>query len=253
MTAGASRAGSLVGMPLASRAPEVVAHRGASARAPEHTLAAYDLALAQGADALELDVRATADGELVVLHDRTLRRTAGDPRAIAHLTIAGLDGLRRERRPLRLDAVLERYGTATRWLVELKDPAPAWEHRVAATLVAHGLAEHAVLQSFDRAALRRVRRQEPRLAVAPLLLRAGPRRLRAVSRWATAIGVRHQAIDARLVAAAHAHGLAVRAWTVNDACELERLAALGVDGLITDLPDRARAVVAAGADLARAA
>src|SRR5947209_4904443 len=61
--------------------PKVIAHRGASAYAREHSLAAYDLAIEQGADALELDVRATADGGLVVLHDRTLRRTARDPRA----------------------------------------------------------------------------------------------------------------------------------------------------------------------------
>jgi glycerophosphoryl diester phosphodiesterase len=240
-------------MSIAYRAPEVVAHRGASARAPEHTLAAYDLALAQGADALELDVRMTADGELVLLHDRTLRRTAGDPRAIAELTRADLAALRREQRPLELEAVLDRYGSATRWLVELKDPTPAMADRVAAMLLAHGLERHAVVQSFDRAALRRLRRHEPRLAVAPLLLRCSIGRLRAVSRWGCAVGVRHQAIDATLVAAAHAHGLEVRAWTVNATHELERLTALGVDGLITDLPDRARAVVAAGAPMALAA
>lgn len=65
-----------------SQRTTVIAHRGASAYAAEHTFAAYDLAIAQGADMLELEVRATADGQLVVLHDRTLLRTAADPRPI---------------------------------------------------------------------------------------------------------------------------------------------------------------------------
>src|SRR4051794_27631044 len=101
---------------------EVIAHPRASASAPQHTLWAYDLALAQGADVLELDVRPTADGELVVLHDPTLLRTAGVPGAVGQMTRADLAAVDAGRRPLGLDVVLERYGRATRWLVELKDP-----------------------------------------------------------------------------------------------------------------------------------
>src|SRR5688500_11837575 len=107
---------------------EVIAHRGASGYAPEHTFAAYDLALDQGADRLELDVRVAPSGELVVLHDPTTRRIG--------------------REPLTLDAVLARYGRETRWLVELKDPAPAWEQRVVDALRGHGVIDRAVVQSF---------------------------------------------------------------------------------------------------------
>ncbi len=78
---------------------EVVAHRGASAYVPEHTFAAYDLALEQGADTLELDGRATRDGELVVLPDRTLLRTHGDSRRIDAVRYGELSPLTR---PLRL-------------------------------------------------------------------------------------------------------------------------------------------------------
>lgn len=223
---------------------QVIAHRGASAYAAEHTLAAYELALAQGADALELDVRATADGELVVLHDPTLLRTAGDPRAVATMTAHDLDALPAAVRPLRLEAVLARFGRATRWLVDLKDPDPAWEGRLATAIERHGLGEHAVVQSFDRRSLERLHAAAPWLAVAPLYLR--PRRVRAeldtLSTFATGIGVWHASLDRALVLRAHARGLTVRAWTANEPSDVARLLGLGVDGVITDRPDVARAI-----------
>ncbi|MDP8909552.1 MAG: glycerophosphodiester phosphodiesterase [Chloroflexota bacterium] len=242
---------------MASAAPaEVIAHRGASAYAPEHTLAAYDLALEQGAEALELDVRATADGELLVVHDATLLRTALDPRRVSRLTRVELMALDPLLRPLTLDTVLERYGRHVRLFVELKDPARAWEQRVVTAIARYGLADQAIVQSFDTSALRRLHGAAPWLAIAPLY-RFGPataRRLRAIASYATGIGVWHASVDAALVLRAHAAGVVVRAWTVNSAQQIARLLALGVDGIITDAPDVARAVVGdATAAAARAA
>ena len=226
----------------------MIAHRGASAEAAEHTYRAYDLALAQGADALELDVRPTADGDLVVLHDRTLQRTAGDPRRAAELTRVALAGLEPAVRPLRLHDVLARYGRSTRWLVELKDPCPSWEGRVVAALARHRIGDLAVVQSFDGPALRRMRRAAPWLAVAPLARRRrepGRAFLDRAAEYADGIGVWHRKVDAALVAGAHARGLSVRAFTVNEPADMDRLLALGVDGLITDLPAAARTACAA--------
>jgi glycerophosphoryl diester phosphodiesterase len=223
---------------------DVIAHRGASAYAPEHTFAAYDLALDQGADTLELDVRATLDGQPVVLHDSRLLRTARDQRAIASVRGADLASLHADVRPPTLDAVLDRYGTATRWLVELKDPAPALEHAVAAAITARGFEDIAIVQSFDAAALRRLRCTSPSLIVAPLFWRApSARRLRTVAAFAAGVGVRHPCVDVALLLRARDCGLAVRAWTANAPADIERLAALGVDGVITDAPDVARAVL----------
>ena len=223
---------------------EVIAHRGASAYAREHSFAAYDLAIVQGADALELDVRSTSDGRLVVLHDSRLLRTARDPRAVTALCAADVAALDEAVRPPTLDAVLDRYGSATRWLIELKDPTPRCEHGLARALGARGLERATVVQSFDAAALRRLRRTAPSLEVAPLYRRAPTaRRLRAVATFAGGVGVRHPAVDVTLLLRAHACGLAVRAWTANLAAEIERLVALGIDGVITDVPDVARAVV----------
>lgn len=233
---------------------EVIAHRGASAYAREHSFAAYDLAIAQGADMLELDVRSTSDGRLVVLHDSRLLRTARDPRPIGAICAAQLAVLDPDVRPPTLDAVLDRYGTAIGWLVELKDPTPASERAVASALVARGLQKAALVQSFDAMALRRLRTATPSLTVAPLYRRApSARRLRAVSTFAAAVGVRQGAVDASLLLRARASGLGVRAWTANRPSDIERLVALGVDGVITDVPDVARAIVDGRAGVAAAA
>jgi glycerophosphoryl diester phosphodiesterase len=223
---------------------KVIAHRGASGYVAEHTFSAYDLAVEQGADMLELDVRATADGQLVVLHDRTLLRTAGDPCPIDRIRAAALDALDPAVRPVGLDAVLDRYPTAPQWLVELKDATPACAHAVAAALAERGLADRTVVQSFDAKALIRLRSMAPALAVAPLYNRPpSARRIRRVAGFAVGIGVRHTAVDRPLLLQARACGLAVRAWTPNAAAELERLITIGVDGVITDKPDVAREVV----------
>ena len=236
-------------MQTRASAVEVIAHRGASAYAAEHTWDAYDIALAQGAHMLELDVRATADGEIVVLHDPTLARTAGVARAVADMTSDELRRLPARARPLTLDSVLERYGSATRYLVELKDPLPEWEGKVVAALERHDLCGRAVLQSFDALALRRIHCGAPHLSVAPLLRRA-PRRLsriEAFAPFACAIGPSHAALSAELVAAARACGLGVRVWTLDEPERIERALSLGVDGVITNAPDVAGAVAAGSA------
>jgi glycerophosphoryl diester phosphodiesterase len=224
--------------------PEVIAHRGASAYARENSFPAYDLAIAQGATTLELDVRVCADESLVVMHDDTLLRTVGDPRRVDALTASCLRELEAEVRPLSLAAVLERYGARTRVLIDLKDPHPAWEGRVVEAIERHGLRDRAVVQSFDHEAIARIRRAAPWLAVAVLYRRhERPERLEAVRSFASGIGPWHGRVDAELVVAAHAHGLAVRPWTVDSTAEMERLIALGVDGLITNMPDVARAAL----------
>jgi glycerophosphoryl diester phosphodiesterase len=230
-------------------ATEVVAHRGASAYAAEHTFAAYDLALEMDADTLEIDLRSTADGELVVLHDATLERTTGDARPVAEVTAADLP---EHNRPLLLGELLERYGAAAHWLIELKDPHPAMEAALVSALRAHRATRAVTVQSFDHGSLRRLRRSVHGIAVAPLMCESTPRAalpalLRRASRYACGAGVLHSSVDAATVAAAHALGLRLRAFTVNGSEDMERLVALGVDGLITDRPDVARGVVAGAA------
>ena len=221
----------------------VIAHRGASAYTAEHTLAAYDLALVQRADVLELDVRATADGTLVVVHDETLLRTVGDPRRVDALDAAALAELDPDARPLTLDTVLTRYRRSARFLLDLKQPTPRWEGALLAAIDRPRLRGRVVVQSFDHRALRRLHRAAPWLPIAALFPHELPvRGLGAVAHFACGIGPWHGAVDAELVAAGRGRGLAIRPWTVNQPAEIERLMALGVDGVITDVPDVAAAV-----------
>ena len=218
----------------------VIAHRGASAHAPEHSFAAYDLALETGAEAIELDLRPARGGQLVALHDATLERTTGDPRHVAELMTAELAALPAATRPPELDDVLERYGRGTRYWIEIKDPRPCDEHVLVDALARHGLRDRVTIQSFDRFSLRRFGRLDPGLRrVALRHPGARGRRPRAGGGLA-GIGVEASTVDAALVLAAHSAGLTVHAYTVNDPSEMERLLALGVDGLFTDTPERAR-------------
>ena len=232
--------------------PLAIAHRGASAYATEHTFAAYDLAIAMGADVIEVDVRLTADAVPVVVHDRTLWRTAIDPRAVAEVTMADLDRLDPSIRPLSLRQVFERYGNETRYLLDLKAPRSPVERMVLAAAADAGLCDRIQIQGFSRAGIRRARRLDSSMSCAQLYPPYTPKRaalhdLGRVKAFADAIGPHSSSVDPALVIAAHAHGLRVQPYTVNDPAEIARLLELGVDGIITDRPDLARTEIDGGA------
>jgi glycerophosphoryl diester phosphodiesterase len=258
-----------------SRTPAmlVIAHRGASGYAPEHTFAAWDRALELGADYLEQDLQMTRDGVLVVMHDETLERTARREgractgRVIDH-TIAELracevgswfndarpDAARPEYsgQPVpTLGEVFGRYAGRAPFYIETKQPeaAPGMEESLVALLDAHDLREAAaaewqvLLQSFSEASLRRLRALDERLPLIQLIERGDSARgiearLATIAEYAVGIGPHHSDLDAGLVAAAHAHCLAVHPYTVNTDADMVRLTALGVDGMFTDYADR---------------
>ena len=230
-----------------SRRPLVLAHRGAATFFPENSLAAFVEARRLGADGVELDVRRSADGALVVHHDR-LVPGAGD---VAVLTVAELPpGV-----PL-LDAALDACAGMT-VNIEVKNlpHEPHWDgaelaaRQVAAVVVERGLLANVVVSSFALATIDAVRAAEPEV-VTGLLTPPGADQLRALD---LAVGAGHRAIhphhlglDLALVDAAHDRGLAVTAWTADDAERIRWLAAAGVDGIITNRPDVALAALDGG-------
>jgi glycerophosphoryl diester phosphodiesterase len=241
--------------------PQVIAHRGASAAAPENTLAAVELALEHGADRVEVDVRRTADGALVLLHDATPRRTTdvGPERAGDHVDSFSLAALRRldagswfdvrfsgQRVPV-LGELLELVRGRAGVHLELKDPArhPGVERQVLAAL---GRDDDVVVQSFDHASVRRLHALAPEVPVA-LLVEERPHAhlLRTAAGFAAEVNPALTAVGADVVAALREHGLRTSVWTVNAAADLRRVAALGVDGIITDEPALARALLVGAA------
>jgi glycerophosphoryl diester phosphodiesterase len=219
--------------------------------------------LALGVDALEFDVHPTADGEPVVIHDATLDRTTTGHGPVRSITLARLQALKLLDRTgvpstdtvPTLAQVLElARPTSVVVLPEIKldlarAPYPDVEPRVVALLRAHGMLDRAVVQSFDDETLRRLRALAPALRTMLLINRVRMSAHAAapgdVIRWAreagaTDLGVDFHLVDAALVAAARAGGIKLSVWTVNSDADLRRMAALGVDLIMTDRPDRAR-------------
>jgi glycerophosphoryl diester phosphodiesterase len=254
--------------PRTAEGPLVIAHRGASFDAPEHTFAAWDLALAQGADVIEQDLQLTADGVLVVLHDDSLARTVRGPGCtgtVRERTWAELQGCDagswfNERYPDRatpeyaglrlptLDAVFARYGDRVRYHIETKSPeaAPGMEDSLLALVDRHGLRGHAraggmFLQSFSAASLQRLRALDSALVLVQLLgtrLPDAPLPLTmaTIAGYAQGVGPSARTVDSAFLAAARGAGLMVHPYTVNDPAEMRRLLDLGVDGMFTDRP-----------------
>lgn len=230
---------------------------------------AYRLAVEMGADAIELDVHLTADGQLAVIHDETLDRTTDRGGAVAGLTMddirtadaghgfqrtgdAGFPFRGRGHRVPALPEVLEWLPDGTGLVVEIKA-------RAAVDETVRLLREHPVraagalsLISFDEACIERVRELDPEIPTGYLLVPAQP--FEAALVWATEHG--HAAVHpwegdlgldpAPLLAQAMAYGRQVGCYVVNDAQRMQHLAAYGLWGFVTDLPDVARAALPRG-------
>ena len=212
----------------------MLAHRGASRAAAENTPEAFRLALTLGADGVELDTRRAGQGELVVFHDAVL---AGTP--VRRLVQPPLPGL-----VAALDA--SAGGIVN---VELKtdgDVPGGVAAALCALLARRGARDKVLASSFDIAALRTVRALRPDIPTALVVGADGD--VGAALR--EAVRLRHRAlhpsaelVDRALVGRARSLGLALNVWTVNDPDEVHRLARLGIDGVITDVPDVALAVL----------
>jgi len=230
-----------------------IAHRGASGHAPEHTFAAYDLALKMGADYIEQDLQMTADGVLVVLHDETLDRTTDCTGPVKATTLAEIKqcdagswfGAKfAGQRVPTLDEVFDRYGTKARYYIETKSPEiyPGMEEALLAALDRHRLRTSVLIQSFAPESLLKIHQLDPALPLIQLTT-AGARllaQLPLISQYAVGIGPSMGDVDADTIAAAHAQGLDVHPYTVNETADMQRLIAMGADGMFTNFPDRLR-------------
>lgn len=236
---------------LDPEAHPVIAHRGASGEYPENTLLAFAKGLEQGADGLELDVRATADGVPIVLHDATLDRTTDGAGPVARLSLADVrrvDAGRGERVPT-LAEVLERFA-ATPLLVEIKERSAA--RPTLALLRRHRAERRALVGAFGFGALApffgtEFARAPVRAEVAcfwaasRLGLSLGGRRYGALS--VPEYSGRLRVVDRRFVAAARRARVPVHVWTVDDPAHAARLRGLGVCGILTNYPERMRDLV----------
>ena len=216
-------------------APLVIAHRGASAERPENSLAAFRRAVELKADGIELDVHATADGELVVNHDDTL-----DDRPISEMT---LSAARKHHLPNgepvpTLAEALVAAGPGIIVFVEVKALAPPSDARLFHTLELGPAPSHYQVHSFDHRIIRRLHDQRPTIPYGALSVSYPVNPVAQLrDAGATALWEEASMVDAPLVAAVHAAGCKLIVWTVDRPDKARSLAALGVDGLCTNKPD----------------
>jgi glycerophosphoryl diester phosphodiesterase len=245
--------------------PVNLAHRGASDMAPENTIEAFRLAVEAGAGGLELDVHMTRDGHIVVIHDATVDRTTSGSGAVSEMTLHELRKLDAGHnfrpdvgptRPYRgrgvrvptLGEVLEDFpGVAVN--IDIKAGTPGIEETVFGVLREANALRRAIVVSTPHATVKRFRKvsgghvstggSKWEIGIFYLLSRLRLERLVRPAYDALQVPLRHRGIlvvTPRFVRAAHARGVRVDAWTINQADEMRRLLDLGVDVVMTDRP-----------------
>ena len=238
---------------------EIWAHRGASAVAPENTLAAFQAAGRLGADAVELDVHMTADGELVVIHDATVQRTTQGRGYVQQLTLKQIRALdagykfgpqfRGERIPTLKEALEAIRSAGLCVNIELKSGAAPYtgvERRTVDLLVDMGMAERATVSSFQYDMLQRVQAAAGQVPVALLCTEFQPVGAAYAERFgASALHPALNTVTPPYMREAIVRGVAVRPYTVNAEADVRRLRAWGAAAVITDNPALAREALAA--------
>ncbi|MER3423708.1 MAG: glycerophosphodiester phosphodiesterase [Nitrospiraceae bacterium] len=214
-----------------------IGHRGAAGHMPENSLGSIQRAIELGVDFVEIDLRRTQDGHLVILHDERVDRTTDGTGAIATLTLNQVKKLRMRdgQRIPTLEEVLEIADRRVGLMLELKTTGLA--EQVVGTVQRVRLSRDVIYASFLHSELLRLRRMAPS-AKTLALLKKGQQRPNIALRDPTHVGVGPDGLTSRFVSTMHAAGLQVVVFTLNDPTDIERAKALGVDGIISDCPER---------------
>ena len=242
--------------------PLIIAHRGASALAPENTMAAFRLAKELGADGIELDVMLSADEQLVVIHDQRVNRTTNGKGKVNEMRWDALKTLdagsyfdeRFAGEPLPLlNQVFEELGGQLLINVELKNyatPRDQLTEKVVDLILQMGLKNSAMLSSFNARNLLKAERLDPSIPRGLLTLPGLPgipyRGWLGKRYHYDALHPYHKDVNARMVSRLHAAGKKINVWTVNNPEDLLRMRDLGVDMIICNDPADAREVMEAG-------
>jgi glycerophosphoryl diester phosphodiesterase len=232
----------------------IIAHRGFSGAAPENTLAAFQKAIEAGSDMIELDVHLSRDGEVVVIHDGTLNRTTTGKGKVSDHTLEELKQLDSgswfgpafagQRIPMLQEVLdlcrnrilvnieLKAEGLGRYTVIDLSDRSLQEAEKA-------GMAGQVLFSSFDLAAIERIQMKKPGMPVALItaLPWNSPADL-AKEMCFTILNCRSKTLSRNNLSKAHQEGLQVNVWTVNDEKEMAQFVSLGVDGIITNYPDR---------------
>ncbi|MDK7537648.1 glycerophosphodiester phosphodiesterase [Bacillus paranthracis] len=239
-----------------------IAHRGASAYAPEHTIAAYKLGQQLKGDYIEIDLQMTKDGYLVAMHDETLNRTTNGTGLVKEHTLEELKQLKadssfNEKHPNlakkeyenakvpTLEEVIEMFGHDANYYIETKSPDeyPGMEEKLLEIINHYEIQDKVIIQSFSEESLQKIHNLNINIPLVQLLsykkaVQLTELEIKKYKTYCIGLGMNYKYIDSAYVKKIKKHGLEVHPFTVDNEQDMKRLLLWGVDGIFTNYPDR---------------
>ncbi|MEM2886363.1 MAG: glycerophosphodiester phosphodiesterase family protein [Thermoproteota archaeon] len=216
----------------------MIAHRGASGHCPENTLKGIEEAISIGCDVVEIDLKVTRDGHIILMHDDYLDRTTNGRGEVKRATldqIKNLDAGEGERVPL-LTEVFERFETSgAKFMLDVSNAG--FEERLVKVVKSFDFEDRSIF-SGSHGPLALIKSLDPKLKIAPSFDRASREGVaKSLSMGADIYNCNYRTVSRHLVELAHRSGLQVIVWVVNDTDEMGKMIDVGVDGITTDYPD----------------
>ncbi|WP_242277007.1 glycerophosphodiester phosphodiesterase [Bacillus cereus group sp. BfR-BA-01446] len=239
-----------------------IAHRGASAYAPEHTIAAYKLGQQLKGDYIEIDLQMTKDGYLVAMHDETLNCTTNGTGLVKEHTLEELKQLKadssfNEKHPNlakkeyenakvpTLEEVIEVFGHDANYYIETKSPDeyPGMEEKLLEIINHYEIQDKVIIQSFSEESLQKIHNLNINIPLVQLLsykkaVQLTELEIKKYKTYCIGLGMNYKYIDSAYVKKIKKHGLEVHPFTVDNEQDMKRLLLWGVDGIFTNYPDR---------------
>ncbi|MDF9557630.1 glycerophosphodiester phosphodiesterase [Bacillus tropicus] len=244
-----------------------IAHRGASAYAPEHTIAAYKLGQQLKGDYIEIDLQMTKDGHLVAMHDETVNRTTNGTGLVKEHTLEELKQLNagssfNEKHPTlatkeyenakvpTLEEVIEVFGHNANYYIETKSPDeyPGMEEKLLEIINHYEIKDKVIIQSFSEESLQNLHSLHVNIPLVQLLsykkaVQLTESEIEKYSTYCIGLGMNYRYIDSAYVKKIKKHGLEVHPFTVDNEKDMKKLLLWGVDGMFTNYPDRLHSLV----------
>ncbi|PFH73532.1 glycerophosphodiester phosphodiesterase [Bacillus cereus] len=244
-----------------------IAHRGASAYAPEHTLEAYQLGQQLKGDYIEIDLQMTKDGHLVAMHDETLNRTTNGTGFVKDHTLDEIKQLNagsffnkkypnlakkefEDAKVPTLEEIIETFGRNANYYIETKSPDeyPGMEEKLLEIIKHYEISDKVIIQSFSEESLRKIHSLNDNIPLVQLLsykkaVQLTDSEIEKYKTYCIGLGMNYKYIDAVYAKKIKKHGLEVHPFTVDNEKDMEKLLKWGVDGMFTNYPDRLHSVL----------
>ncbi|MGG1148215.1 glycerophosphodiester phosphodiesterase [Bacillus wiedmannii] len=239
-----------------------IAHRGASAYAPEHTIAAYKLGQQLRGDYIEIDLQMTKDGHLVAMHDETVNRTTNGTGLVKEHTLEEIKQLNvgsffNEKHPSlakkefegakvpTLEEIIETFGHNANYYIETKSPDeyPGMEEKLLEIIKHYEISDKVIIQSFSEASLQKIHSIDVNIPLVQLLpykkaAQLTELEIKKYKTYCIGLGMNYKYIDSAYVKKIQKYGLEVHPFTVDNETDMKKLLLWGVDGMFTNYPDR---------------